>query len=105
MAVTPGDQSWEKQMDPVRCPACGCAQTTVKRSDAGCPTPTASDSCEICGVRLHHDRTSGSLEPSRTPPIEIYWTRRAEQRRVERWIWFGFLAGLVLALAVIATPF
>jgi len=37
--------------------------------------------------------------------VESNWARWLEQRRVERWIWFGFLAGLALAIAAMAIPF
>ena len=45
------------------------------------------------------------LETPEISQVESHWARWLEQRRVERWIWFGFLIGLGLAVAALALPF
>ena len=80
-------------------------QNTVKGSEFAGPHPDPPTSCEICGAASGRRPRVAVLEPSETSQVESHWARWLEQRRVERWIWFGFFSGLALAIAAMAVPF
>ena len=96
-----GDQSRDQSTESVRCPTCGCVQTTAGDTEAA----ARATSCEICGASLGRRPRVVVLESPEPSQVESHWARWLEQRRVERWIWFGFLAGLALAIAAMAIPF
>ncbi|MCP4012031.1 MAG: hypothetical protein GY728_02865 [Phycisphaeraceae bacterium] len=104
-----GDQSRDQSTESVRCPTCGCVQTTDGDTEAAGPHAARyaarATSCEICGASLGRRPRVVVLESPEPSQVESHWARWLEQRRVERWIWFGFLAGLALAIAAMAIPF
>ncbi len=69
------------------------------------PQVVRSTSCVICDAPFGRRTRVLVLEESETSQVESHWVRWLEQRRVERWIWFGFLTGLALVVAAFAMPF
>jgi hypothetical protein len=80
-------------------------QTTVEKSGVAGPHADAPTSCEICGAAFGRRPRVVVLDPLEASQVESHWARWLEQRRVERWIWFGFFTGLALAIAAMAVPF
>ena len=80
-------------------------QSTAEESESAGPHADAPTSCEICGAAFGRRSRLLVLETPEISQVESHWARWLEQRRVERWIWFGFLIGLALAVAAVALPF
>ncbi|MAH66486.1 MAG: hypothetical protein CMJ27_08870 [Phycisphaerae bacterium] len=80
-------------------------QNNAEASEFAGPHTDAPASCEICGAAFGRRPRVVVLDPSESSQVESHWARWLEQRRVERWIWFGFFTGLALAIAAMAVPF
>jgi len=79
--------------DAHRCPRCGCD-----------PRPSggpAARACAICGGPLPSSVTGPRVRTTAVLPNpndeESAWRAWQHSVRVERWIWFGFAVGLLLA--------
>lgn len=84
----------EDHGDHDRCPRCGCAGWVSSRVGTGGP------SCGICGHRpsLIVDRRQSATALMPDPSDEeSVWRAWQESIRVERWIWFMFAVGLLVA--------
>ncbi|MCP4835336.1 MAG: hypothetical protein GY895_11315, partial [Phycisphaera sp.] len=99
------DQSRDQSSESVRCPTCGCIQSTAEETSHPGPYAARATSCEICGAPLGQRSRVVVLESPEPSQVESHWAQWLEQRRVERWIWFGFLAGLAVAIAAMMVPF
>jgi hypothetical protein len=105
MDVERGDQSREDSTNAIRCRTCGCVQTAIEDCHLAASRAPRSTSCEICGASLGQRSRVVVLEAPEPSPVESHWARWLEQRRLERWIWFGFLTGLAFALTAMVLPF
>lgn len=100
-----GDQSREHSANGIRCRACGCLQIDGEDSALDRLDAAGSTACRICGAPLRRRPRRAVSEASEISEVESHWMQWLEQRRLERWIWFGFLSGLALAVAAMAVPF
>lgn len=80
--------------DRDRCPRCGCGHSMSPDGRTGGPT------CRICGHRS--EDATGRRQPATAllpDPVdeESVWRAWQESIRVERWIWFAFAVGLLVA--------
>lgn len=82
--------------DRDRCPRCGCLDTATADRVGSASVRT----CRICGHRLPVARPSPDRATAVLPdPLdeESAWQTWQHAIHVERWIWFVFVVGLLVA--------
>lgn len=82
--------------EAIRCQSCGFSPTLL--GDDGHPQ-ALPDRCLICDAPLVPSNSSPTGH-SALGGLESAWASWLEARRVERWIWFLFMVGLVLAATI-----
>ena len=97
--------STDENPGEIRCPRCGMFQTSVNDSSgriilqATCricdnPLPLPDDQVDDPAFGSHCSQRSHQATP------QIQWHDWMETRRLERWIWFLFVLGLVTAVVI-----
>ena len=97
--------STDENPGEIRCPRCGMFQTSVDDSSG---RTILHATCRICDNPLpfHDDEVEGAAIGSHRSQLsnqgtaQIQWHDWMETRRLERWIWFLFVLGLVTAVVI-----